>query len=1433
MSMNVQERNLRKSSLPRTGRTLDAVGGTFTSVSGGTGSSAGGVGEPINISINQGEGIEVDGSETSYTISHADTSDASNTENSDTYVIRNVLIDKFGHVTGFESGDVTTELDGRYIRKDIPDIDNNHLTLKNGLKVENKAVIDNLNVEETATTLNLIVKELAKTYDLDVEHVATIFRTIIQDFISSELFIPGFTGSGMKLYQALNGDWNLELDNLTVRKIFNVFELVIQKIRSINGALVISQSNGTIESVTDMGDYYQLSFNDEYPTFVVGDFLRCQVFAGRNMKYYWVTVDSVDGSSVNVLKSEFEGAVPAAGDEIVQIGNDRDPARQSVIYLSASEDGKPKIDILAGINTKSFAGKIMGRFGCLDNITDTDFPADYQPSGYGLYSINCFLKGIFILRNGKSIETELSALEGQIKLAVTWDSYNNTITGSKNLFLDTKNMDNPAIWDANTGVFSASLIDGFRSVAIVGNWCRAWQFGKFKPDRTYTLTCFVKRDPANEGAEPSRFSFFTDSKVETLYCNFENFAIVPTEWTRLIWTFKTPSDHIPDMFNPYIPRLEFACYDWDYNTPYVLLYGYMVVEGDRAASWSPAPEDVEANTREYTNSQIAVAKGEIDLSVTTKINNVKMGVRNLLMESNVPATSNIGQYPFYDYVFGKLLEIGKTYTIVANGHVSSLDATLAVFPNTGYNAPVLINSITDITVSETFVCDSNFRIDNTATCFCMPLNVNATATVNWVVIVEGNKAPDSWTSSVEEMASQKELQSGIKILQDSVNTKVSETTFDELDRKVSTVESQVLVNTEGITQTVEKVNAATQLAMAMAGGEMMYSDPTFEEGMNGISAYNNLLNGNVVVSRTSLVYDVPNRAGYCLVIKTNGPASPYQGGFTFLSPPLANAVYVVRFIALIPIGYTVNFFTNNLGINSHTEWLTSNIGIGDWQEYGIKIKYGTGSDLGSTCFFALDGPATYPITPIEWYLSYATVFNITNAPATATKTQIRQLGDRIDLSATSINELTGRVNQAEIALKPDNIFIGLKDKIKIGGTNTFSYLNTRLDVYNNGSVTRLPDKKGFLFAPSSAATNLRIPNVITSKGYWTMSFDFSLESGGGLLNVDFCDNAAPPIAVKAGHVIITIDAVNQGNSPIYNFIDISGLNSGTYYFSNVKVEQGNIPTAWSPNPADQPNNQELLDTGIDIKNRKIVVTADTFKLQDNSGSQIALFTNVGGKPKVIASNIDVDNLNVKLLDGATGSFRDLYCKNSSGQNVGRIHFGTDASMWFDGNMYHQSGLNSNPRFYAADIWCRGNFGTYMNAVVQVNDGAATYYTNGYSYSGQWKGLESKISANGVGYHPIPLVLQEGNGIAFSPEMVLINSSVVRYYELVGLTTKKVVVINVHKTVPCYIFCNGNAVNLQGGHLREFYCVKGFLNPTGSTTRVGYGWMAGADSVTDF
>lgn len=242
---------------------------------------------------------------------------------------------------------------------------------------------------------------------------------IIQQFLSSPTFVSGFLGEGFKIWVE-NGNWHIECDNLTVRQTMNIFELLIQKIRSVNGALVVSQSNGKIKSVSEDETNYVITMEEEGETFQPNDLVRCQVWTGSKTKFYWVEVSSVSGNSITVKKSEFTaGNKPEKGDEVVQMGNTQNAQRQALIYITAQESGHPYIEILNGVKTKSLSGTNRTRLGDLSNIQDSAFPEGQQPSGSGLYCDNAFLRGIFLLRNGKSVEDEVNQAKQDAANATT------------------------------------------------------------------------------------------------------------------------------------------------------------------------------------------------------------------------------------------------------------------------------------------------------------------------------------------------------------------------------------------------------------------------------------------------------------------------------------------------------------------------------------------------------------------------------------------------------------------------------------------------------------------------------------------------------------------------------------------------------------------------------------------------------------------------------------------------------------------------------------------------------------------------------------------------------------------------------------------------------------------------------------------------------
>jgi len=260
-------------------------------------------------------------------------------------------------------------------------------------------------LHDDSTPFNLTIGQLLTTLNLKVTDVARIARAVIE-VLGTEKFVDGFFGEGYQIWKAAaTGDWNFTIDRATFRKTLTVFELLIQKLRSIKGALVISPADGKIKTVETDGTSYKITFEDDN-SYTADDYMRMQVYTGAGNKdavrYYWVKVDHVDGNIVYVPITEFDGVVPLVGDETVQIGNLTNTLRQALIFLSATEDGTPRIDLLDGVNSKNFDGCLKVRLGRLDGITDSTFPSDISLPDTDCTVIMYFsVAHLFFLHTGK------------------------------------------------------------------------------------------------------------------------------------------------------------------------------------------------------------------------------------------------------------------------------------------------------------------------------------------------------------------------------------------------------------------------------------------------------------------------------------------------------------------------------------------------------------------------------------------------------------------------------------------------------------------------------------------------------------------------------------------------------------------------------------------------------------------------------------------------------------------------------------------------------------------------------------------------------------------------------------------------------------------------------------------------------------------------
>lgn len=510
---------------------------------------------------------------------------------------------------------------------------------------------------------------------------------IIYEFLSSETFVPGFLGEGFKIWLE-NGNWHIECDNLTVRQTMNIFELLIQKIRSVNGAIVVSQSNGKVTAVEDTGTQYKITFGEEFPTFQEGDLIRCQSWSKNNLKFYWVEVKTAADGYVLCDKSEFNNVVPAVGDEVVQMGNTKNAERQALIYITAQESGKPYIEILNGVKTKSLTGTDRTRLGDLSNIVDPDFTGEAAVKGTGFYSTNAFLKGIFVLRNGKRVEDE-------IKIA--------------------KDAADQAAKDAANAAQSAQ-----EAKDRLNKWA---DDGFISPTEKPALIDEGKRIQA---------------EYLQIKANADKYGVLVTEYTEAYNNYLnelryhsavTPEDIA---VRPELAQSQTAYYDKRNGALNAI-----------ATAAKDYVDNADKQLKEYLDTEITAIPGKIELAVRS----LKVADVNLLKGAYKELKNdayNVGYY-FYDVPFID----GKEYNLTVCYTLGSNNTEIGVYSNGGTNRISILKTKGDKVVESTKVTMIGYKPGEGMYFFQFP-NGTFGSKVHWAVLTDGNLGVTSWIPSASE-----------------------------------------------------------------------------------------------------------------------------------------------------------------------------------------------------------------------------------------------------------------------------------------------------------------------------------------------------------------------------------------------------------------------------------------------------------------------------------------------------------------------------------------------------------------------------------------------------------------------------------------------------------------------------------------------------------
>ena len=217
----------------------------------------------------------------------------------------------------------------------------------------------------------------------------------------------------------------------------------------------------------------------------------------------------------------------------------------------------------------------------------------------------------------------------------------------------------------------------------------------------------------------------------------------------------------------------------------------------------------------------------------------------------------------------------------------------------------------------------------------------------------------------------------------------------------------VISYTNGTSSTIYSVgkmgNTGTQgIPGESVNGKMLYKDPEFKVGLNGTRTYGAQNGGGTVVISRTKKSTGQNQAGsltsteaaqikeklagspysesdWCLYIKCHGGTSTgHLGGFYFGNQSRANAVFIVKVSAKIPVGYTLKNAHNSHGTGYKQEFLTPMVGTGKYETYIFKETCGPTGTFNTVNHLYLSGPVTTEAAPCEWFVDYATVFDQTS-----------------------------------------------------------------------------------------------------------------------------------------------------------------------------------------------------------------------------------------------------------------------------------------------------------------------------------------------------------------------------------------------------------------------------------------------------------------------
>lgn len=403
--------------------------------------------------------------------------------------------------------------------------------------------------------------------------VVQMLKLVASNFQTPD-FLPGFQGAGIG---TVNGT-DLHADNILVRKVFTVIELLVQRIRHQGGQTIFSPAAIKCSEMISDPAGYKCRFETGGVLgneFRVGDQARCQTFSGDAVKYYWRVVTAVGDDYIVLSATEADGTgIPAPGDEIVQLGNLTDTTRQSAIIISAAGVDSPGIDLLDGINSFSLSGKVKARLGKKDGKM-------------GVYVNEGRFENVVIGKGCTGLQSFDDYTEAKKDIS------DGIQVGGVNLLDGSDYVTNREAWNALPAVQEG---DGIKFVRYGYAWSFSAYLKGFKKNNTYTWSGLFR---SHDGGTIARISMFGEKKQIFL-------TGINAQWQRLSITFKLDVDPVGITY--------FLC--GSSNT--IDFAEMQIEEGNKSTAWSPSLEDQKKAVQDVKNLVQTITDDDVFSSTEKK-----------------------------------------------------------------------------------------------------------------------------------------------------------------------------------------------------------------------------------------------------------------------------------------------------------------------------------------------------------------------------------------------------------------------------------------------------------------------------------------------------------------------------------------------------------------------------------------------------------------------------------------------------------------------------------------------------------------------------------------------------------------------------------------------------------------------------------------------